>query len=181
VVRRRRLVGRRCWCIVEHIVVVHCVGVSVVLSMARAGQQEQATGSTKRHQATPNDTKAARARSLAVSRYRWLGRAVPSQSTCSTPSLPTSPTRLHHGFITAGDPPRSMAAAESTRIHRESTKHNPHRTQPRQTLMAMTQLRLSLSRQVNPITIMLPYRLRLFSDHHIPHADNVAPRLYCHA
>jgi hypothetical protein len=33
--------------------------------------------------------------------------------------------------------------------------------------MAMTQLRLSLSRPVNPITIMLPYRLRLFSDHHM--------------
>jgi hypothetical protein len=78
------------WCIV--------LGVSVVLSMARAEQQEQATGSTKRHQATPRRQESPQPRRFPLPMAR-TGRSLPVHLLHSiTPHLTNSASsRLHHG------------------------------------------------------------------------------------
>jgi hypothetical protein len=88
---------------------VHCVHCGAYRGCAlRWACRLLSMGSTSRSKqaAAPSDNQGGkRARSLAVSRYRWLGRAVPSQSTCSTPPLLHAHlTQL--GFITAGASPR---------------------------------------------------------------------------
>jgi hypothetical protein len=104
-------VRRRCIvCIVEHIVVVHCVGHVVV----EHGQheQEQATGSTRRQQRPggstkrPSDTKAA---SLAVSATDSSDGPFPPSpllhSTLTSPnSAPSRPEHLPGNIMAAAEP-----------------------------------------------------------------------------